>query len=457
VKQLTLGAIADFSGGAITQGKLTDTVYSVTTDTRAMKGGELYVALVGENFDGHDYAVQAAENGALCVLVERVPEGGIPDSCAVIRVDNTLRALQSLARRYRLHLSISAIGVTGSNGKTSTKDLIASVLGQEFEVTKTQGNLNNHIGLPLSILSADERHECAVWEMGMSNPGEIEKLAAIAQPDVGVITNVGVAHIEFMGSRDAIATEKGMLAEVIGERGVVVLPAEDDYADSIARRTSAKVTMCGFEAGEIRAQDVKIGADKSSFRIVTEENGEIDAEIGVPGKHMVSNALLAVAVGLHFGLKLPQIAAGLAAARLTGGRLESKEIHGVAFIDDSYNANPDSMRAAVQTLVAMGCQGRRFAVLGSMAELGEHAAEEHAKLGRESIDAGVEFVISVGDLAKGITEGQGTVEGKEVKHFDNQKACAAFLKEHATTGDLVLVKGSRSSSMEEILTEYEKL
>ncbi len=457
MKSLTLGAIADFSGGAITQGQLTDIVSSITKDTRSMQGGELYIALVGENFDGHDYVQQAAEKGAAAVLVQRVPEGGVQESCAVIRVDDTLRALQSLARRYRLHLSITAVGITGSNGKTSTKDFIASVLSQEFEVSKTQGNLNNHIGLPLSILAADDRHECGIWEMGMSSPGEIEKLAAIAQPDVGVITNVGVAHIEFMKSRDAIAKEKGMLAEMIGERGVVILPAEDEYADSIAQRTVAQVVKCGFESGQIRATDVKISGDKSEFTIATEEGEEIRTSIGVPGRHMVSNALLAAAVGLHFGLTLGQVAKGLATAELTGGRLQSRKIGGVDFIDDSYNANPDSMRAAVDTLVVMDCGGRRFAVLGGMAELGETEVEDHRQLGAETAAAGIDFVLGVGEMAAAITGGLDVGEGRVAKHFDNHEACAAFLKEHAKAGDLVLVKGSRSASMERVLTEFENL
>ena len=457
MKRLTLGAIADFSGGAITRGKLTDTVSSLTTDTRSMVGGELYVALKGENFDGHDYVQQAAGKGAAAVLVSRVPEGGVARSCAVINVDDTLRALQSLARRYRLHLGLTVVGITGSNGKTSTKDFVAAVLSQEFEVSKTQGNLNNHIGLPLSILAADERHECGVWEMGMSNPGEIEKLAAIGQPDIGVITNIGVAHLEHMGTRDAIALEKGMLAEMIGERGLVVLPAEDDYADSITARTAARVVTVGFEKGDIRAEDVRFSGEQSTFTIVAPEGEKVAASIGVPGRHMVANALLAAAVGLHFGLELEQIASGLARAELTGGRLQSRRIGGVDFVDDSYNANPDSMRAAVQTLVGMACGGRRFAVLGGMAELGEAAVDEHRKLGTETAAAGVDFILSVGDSAIEITRGLNGDCGADSRHFQRQEECAAFLKECAGDGDLVLVKGSRSASMERVLTEFEKL
>ena len=272
-----------------------------------------------------------------------------------------------------------------------------------------------------------------------------------------MITNVGVAHIEFMKTRDAIAKEKGMLAEMIGERGVVILPAEDDYAESLAARTAAKVVMCGFEKGVIRAKNVVISGDRSTFTIETDEHGSIDTWIGVPGKHMVSNALLATAVGVHFGLSLEQIAKGLQSAELTGGRLQSKRISGIDFIDDSYNANPDSVRAALLTLTQMGCEGKRFALLGGMAELGDLAEDEHRKIGEDAAAAGIDYILSVGEMAAAITETLKGDEGQVVEHFENPESCAAFLSEHVNEGDLVLVKGSRSASMERVLTEFEKL
>ena len=248
-----------------------------------------------------------------------------------------------------------------------------------------------------------------------------------------------------------------MLAEMIGERGLVILPAEDDYCDQIAGRTRAKVVTCGFEKGDLIAKDVAFDGQRSTFTIVTRDEGKIEAAIGVPGKHMVSNALLAAAVGLHFGLSLEQIAAGLTSAELTGGRLQSKRIGEIDFIDDSYNANPDSMRAAVETLAGMACEGRRVAVLGGMAELGEAAEDEHRKLGVETKAAGIDLILSVGEMAAPITEGLNGDGSGRVRHFDNQEACAAFLKEAASAGDLVLVKGSRSALMDRVLTEFEKL
>ena len=451
MKALTLQQIADFSGGVLASGAATDVVSSVSTDTRTIQTNALYVALSGENFDGHNFAASAVKNGATAVLINDSRVVDLPDDCNVIRVADTLLGLQSLAREYRKHLGIRVVAITGSNGKTSTKDMVASVLREGFKVSATKGNLNNHIGLPLTILSAEEDDDCGVWEMGMSNPGEIEVLASIGAPDIGVITNVGVAHIEFMGSRDAIAMEKGMLAEAIGEDGCVILNGEDDYSASIAERTNALVVMTGH--GGISAEEVKILADSSEF--VLRVGGEtIEAKIPVAGKHMVENALLAVAVGLEFGMTLEKIVAGLAGVEFTGGRLQRKSVNGIIFIDDSYNANPDSMKAAVDTFVALPSEGRKFVVAGGMAELGASSEDEHERIGKMAAESGVDFVVSVGNTARAYTAGLNGSSKASVSHFDDQFACGAWLKSEAREGDMVLVKGSRSTAMEKVITAF---
>lgn len=455
MKHLSLATVADFAKGTIEIGRLEDEICSVSTDTRTVAGGGLYVALRGENFDGHDFVFAAAAAGATAVMLERGVEVELPDGVGVIRVADTLAGLQSLAARYRRHLGLTVIGVTGSNGKTSTKDMIASVLSQEFAVTATEGNLNNHIGLPLTILKADDRHEFGVWEMGMSNPGEIELLAEIAEPDIGVITNVGVAHIEFMKTRDAIALEKGMLAEAIGERGLVVMCAGDDYTESIADRTSARVSTVGFGEGDLRAEDIGVGAEGSSFTIVT-DNERQAAKISVPGRHMVSNALLAAAVGSHLGMSLESVARGLGRLSLTGGRLQRLELDGVSYIDDSYNSNPDSMGAALRTLSDIDCEGRRFVIIGGMAELGEFSVEEHRKIGRCAAGAGIDFILSVGDLAAPVREGVNGSAAVHAEHFGSRADCAGFLNRETRPGDLVLIKGSRSAGMEKVLEVLQK-
>jgi UDP-N-acetylmuramoyl-tripeptide--D-alanyl-D-alanine ligase len=280
-----------------------------------------------------------------------------------------LLAYQNLAANYRKALSIKVVAITGSNGKTSTKDFAASVLGRKFRVTKTQGNFNNHVGLPRTILEATSKDEVAVWEIGMNHPGEVAPLAKIAAPNAAIITNIGVAHIEFMGTREAIAKEKGTLAEAVATEGAVILNADDPFSKEIAERTQAHVIFAGTREGTVRAIDIQQSADGSEFTII-EGAHRCRAQLSVPGLHMVQNALLAVAAGRAFGLSLEEAAAGLASAPLTKARLQIKEINGVQFLDDSYNANPDSMKAALQTLVELDTDGKKIAVLGEMRELG---------------------------------------------------------------------------------------
>ncbi len=446
MKPLTLAAVAEFAKGALEQGRLEDKVNAVSTDTRTIQPGALYVPLRGERFDGHDFVQQAADAGAAAVMAGRGVDVTVPGNCALLRVADTLLGLQTLAKRYREHLGLTVIGVTGSSGKTTTKDLIAAVLSAEFAVSATAGNFNNHIGLPLTILSADDRHEMGVWEMGMSNPGEIAALAALAQPDVAVITNVGVAHIEFLGSREAIASEKGALAEAIGERGLVVLNGEDDFCGAIAKRTNARVATVGFERGDFRAEEVRISAGGASFILVS-SGGRVPVELPVSGRHMILNALLAAAVGSHLGVGLEAVARGLAGAAITGGRLQHRAIGGVTYFDDSYNANPDSMRAALATLAEIGCEGRRFAVVGEMGELGESAGEEHRKVGETALELGIDMVLSVGAPAREVAGAAGGAG----HHFESHDECVEFLKAESRAGDVVLIKGSRAAGMEKVM------
>ena len=295
----------------------------------------------------------------------------------------TLAALHRLAAAWRDRLALKVACVTGSSGKTSTKEFTAAVLSVRYRVVKTEGNLNNHIGLPLSILSASITDDAAVWEIGMNHPGEIAPLARLARPDLAIITNIGVAHIEYMGSREAIAAEKGALAEAVGSSGSVILSAEDDFASQIANRTAARVVPTGLSSGAVTASNIEMSAEGCRFTVHAGTE-TVAARVSAPGEHMVRNALLAVAAGLEFGLQLEECAEGLAAARLTGGRLTRRILRGVTVLDDTYNANPDSMDAALDTLGALPVAGRRIAVLGRMGELGEHAAAGYQRIGRNA-------------------------------------------------------------------------
>ena len=349
---LALSQIAQFARGKLSTVDGDISVSKISTDSRTLKRGELFVALRGENFDGHKFVEAAAKAGAAGAIADLNWQGNVPKDFALIRVADTLQAYQSIAANYRKSLPLKVLGITGSNGKTSTKDFAASVLARKFRVTKTEGNFNNHVGLPRTILEATTHDEIGVWEIGMNHPGEIAALTKLAAPDAAIVTNIGTAHIEFMGSREAIATEKGTLAEAIGPQGTVILNADDPFSESIAKRTRAKIILAGTTGGGICATEITQSASGSDFTIL-EGAHRCRAQLPVPGLHMVQNAMLAVAAGRVFGLSLEEAAAGLASAPLTKARLQIREIRGVQFIDDSYNANPDSMKAALRTLVEL--------------------------------------------------------------------------------------------------------
>jgi UDP-N-acetylmuramoyl-tripeptide--D-alanyl-D-alanine ligase len=452
LEELSLQTISEYAGGVLRQGDPARTVGGIATDSRSLAAGELFLALRGEKFDGHAYLSEVAARGAAGAVVAkdaRLPET-LPEDFALIVTDDTLLAYQKIAARYRQTLPMKVVAITGSNGKTSTKDLTAAVLGRRFRVLKTEGNFNNHIGVPRMLLRATRADEAAVLEMGMNHPGEIAPLAAMAAPGIAIITNIGVAHIEFMRTREAIAKEKGMLAEAVGEEGFVILPAEDEFAASIAKRTKARVLTVGLTSGDIRAENLEQDLSGSRFDIVA-EGERIAASLPVPSQHMVVNALLAVAAGRACGLSLAECAAGLAEVRLTKGRLEFKTVRGLQVIDDSYNANPDSMSAALKTLAALPTTGRRIAVLGKMGELGETSEAGHRSVGQAAADARIDQVIGVGPEAAAITQSARAAGLTDAFAVASVEQAAALLAGQARPGDLVLIKGSRSAGMERVL------
>jgi len=454
MRKLSLADVANYSKGVVDSSFEKLAVRSVSTDSRSIREGDLFIALKGDSFNGHDFIQEAFSDGAVAVMVEEGVDLKLTSSFPVILVNDTLNGLQEFAKNYRESLTLTGVGITGSNGKTSTKDFIDSVLSERYSVSATAGNYNNHIGLPLTILEADDRHDFGVWEMGMSNPGEIALLANIAKPNIGVITNVGVAHIENMGSRESIALEKGSLAESVTEDGFVVLNAEDCYSESIAKRTQVRTVTVGFGDADIRAENIAIKSTSVSFVIDAKGQRE-EAFLTVPGKHMVLNALMAVAIGLNEGMNLDVIVQGLSQAKLSGGRLQKREFGGVIIIDDTYNANPESTLAALHCLAGMNCNGRRFAVIGGMAELGKISELEHRKIGIEAVNLGIDFVLSVGEVALPIHESARKVNEVNSRSFSNHEECAEFLNGEARSGDLVLIKGSRSSAMENVINNLE--
>lgn len=445
----TLDVIARWAGGTLVAGSPAAIVTNVCTDSRALKSGDCFVALRGDKFDGHGFVAEAAKRGAAVAIVEQVPTE-LPPSFGVIQVADTLRALQQLAANYRRNLPIRVVGVTGSNGKTSTKDATASVLAEQFQVTKTDGNFNNHIGLPLTMLRARRGDQVGIFELGMNHPGEIAPLAEMAAPDVAIITNIGIAHIEHLGTREAIAQEKGMLAEALAPSGTLILSAHDEFSEGIAARTKAGTVFAGIDTGDVQATNLRPFFSGTKFELRV-DGRSVEAEIPVPGEHMVHNAVLAVAAGRVFGLSLEACAEGLRKLQLTKGRLEHKVVRGLQILDDTYNANPDSMIAALRTLASLPAAGRRIAVLGRMGELGAESEPGHRSVGEAAAHERIDCVIGVGQEAEWIadTASHGGV-AHVLKVATNEEATQA-LRELANPGDIVLVKGSRSARMERIL------
>jgi len=450
---LALSQIAQFAGASLSSGDGSVVINKVSTDSRTIKPGELFVALSGENFDAHDFVESTVKSGAAGALVNRNWNGNVPENFALIRATDSLQAYQQLAANYRRSLTLKVLAITGSNGKTSTKDFAASVLARKFRITKTEGNFNNHIGLPRTILEATSEDEVAVWEIGMNHPGEIAALSKIAAPDAAIITNIGVAHIEFMGSRETIAKEKGALVEAVAPPGTVILNADDPFSKGIAVRTRAKVVFAGTTGGAVRAIEVRQSADGSEFTIL-EGAHRCRAQLPVAGLHMVQNALLAVAAGRAFGLSIEECAAGLASAPLTKARLQIKEIGGVHFLDDSYNANPDSMKAALRTLIELDAKGKRIAVLGEMRELGAESERGHRAVGETAAALGVNQLITVGDVAEIIAQGARAAGLEKVSAVRSTREAADLLGKIAGPDDLILIKGSRAARTEEVIEQF---
>lgn len=448
---LPLSTIAELCGGTVTPGSESLVVSSISKDTRTIARGDLYLALRGANFDGNEFVEKAAAAGAAAAIVDR--DITAPEGFALIRVQDGQAALEKLAAEWRDRLTARVVAITGSSGKTSTKEFTAAVLSSRLKVTSTVGNLNNHIGLPLTILRASQSDQAAVWEIGMNHPGEIAPLAKLARPDAGIITNIGIAHIEFFENRDGIATEKSELARMVHPDGAVIFPAEDDYASYIAERaTNRRLIRCGLGMADITATNLEQTSTGTAFTI--RAFGEsAPTEIAIPGEHMVRNALLAVAAGLDFGLSLEECAEGLRRARLSGGRLEQKTIRGVRFLDDSYNANPDSMTAALRTLRSMAANGRRIAVLGRMGELGAHAEDGYRRVGK-TVAESAQALIAVGPETAPLRDEAAAAGLHEIHEVETPREAAQVLRNIVHEGDIVLVKGSRAARMETVIGEF---
>lgn len=466
----TVGQIAAMCG-AIRQGGHNETLLcGVTTDSRAAGGGDLFVPLVGERFDGHDFAAQAAANGAKAMLWQKgrdIP-ADLPD-VAFLLVKDTLAALQRLASAYRNELMVRVIGITGSNGKTTTKDMTAALLSTQYNVLKTEGNLNNHIGLPLTLLKLDEDTEVAVLEMGMSGFGEIELLTKLASPDVAIITNVGDAHLLQLGSRSGIAKAKLEIALGLGEDGVLLYNGDEPLLhEGVAGMALPEgITLRTFglgEGNEWSAEGIQLEPGSSVFTSLHrgQVSGVGEIHIPVPGRHNISNALAAIAAARLLGVPAEEIHRGFRQLKLTSMRIEPvKAFNGAVVLNDAYNANPTAVRAALDLIGGLTGFRRRWVVLGDMMELGPEEAELHRGIGAYITPQTAEAVLTYGPLSVNTAEGakaslREADEAGLVQHFDSKEELAEWLKARLHPEDLVLVKGSRGMRMEQVVQALEK-
>jgi len=449
--QVTLDQLARWSDGELLQGVPSNTVGVLTTDSRKVEAGQVFLALKGDRFNAHDFIGAVSEAGAGALVVSELTADTETYSGGIVRVKDSLRSLQKLAFHHRRNSEgLFVVGVTGSNGKTSTKDFLSAVLSAGGKVNRTAGNLNNHIGLPLTILSGDGSEKFGVWEMGMNHPGEIEVLAEIAAPNAAVITHIGRAHIEHMKTREAIAEEKAELAMAVPRNGFCAMPVGDDFYSYVSDRVFCEMVPVGIDSGDVRAENVSaIDGGAMRFILRSEMTEAPEVVLPVKGLHMVSNALLAAAVGLRQGISPNEVAEKLGHVELSGGRLQERTAGGFRFLDDSYNANPDSMQAALETLKGSEVEGRRVAVLGFMGELGDLEREEHLKLGETVAATGMDALITVGARAALINEGAGNLADNH--HFSDHEAATEFLSNFLSVDDLTLVKGSRAAAMERVI------
>ena len=448
----SLSTVAGMCGASLLAGDPENLVRRVSKDTRSIEPGDLYVALRGERFDGNQFITEAASKGAVGALFDNDPPTGLPKGFGLLSTPDSIAGLALLAASWRSRLPLRSVVVTGSSGKTSVKDFTAAVLRTSLPTTATEGNLNNEIGLPLSILKANLEDKAAVWEIGMNHRGEIAPLAGLAKPEIGIITGIGTAHIEHLGSREEIAAEKGDLLERLPSDGCAIIPAEDDYSRDLGGRTRARVFQVGFDRGDLRANEIKYGLQETRF-VIDGEFGRAEAILPVPGRHMVGNALLAIAAGLQCGIPLEQCVAGLQQIALTPGRLGRVLRRGVTFLDDTYNANPDSMVAALETLEGITVNGRKIAVLGRMGELGVHATEGYERVGIKAANV-LSTLITIGEEASAIGAAASTAGLTDVRSLADNTSAAELLSSLASEGDVILLKASRSARMEEVLQRF---
>jgi UDP-N-acetylmuramoyl-tripeptide--D-alanyl-D-alanine ligase len=448
---LSAGIISEWIQGKLT-GSGNAMVNKISTDTRTLEKGNLFIALRGERTDGHKYISNAFEKGASVVVCETPVTP--PEGCAVITVEDTIKALKDMAKKYMGKFRIPVIGITGSVGKTTTKEMIAQILSTEYNVHKTMGNFNNHIGLPLSVLELTREHTAAVFEMGMSGLGEIEYLADIIKPDIGVITNIGISHIEKLGTRQNILRAKLEITRGMNENGKLILNGDDELLSGLKGLLPMPMIFYGInETCELNAFDIhSLGEDGVRFT-VSLRNEDVDIALPAPGIHNVSNALAAIACGLELNVSNENIKKGLANYSQEKMRLNIVKYKGIKIINDSYNSAPSSAEASLSVLREVAGGNRSIAVLGDMLELGDYARKSHRQIGATVVREHISHLVAVGSLAKDYVQGalEAGMDEENTRYFKEAKQAISYLKSFLKPGDVVLFKGSRGMKLDSLI------
>ncbi len=455
MEKLTLAEITRAVNGELISGSPDAEITGVSTDTRSLAPGDLFFALKGEHSDGHAFIGRSLEAGAGGLVVS--DEAAVPEGVdrPVVKVADVLWSLGDLAAYYRSKFDVRVIGITGSVGKTTTKEMLSAILEHKWKVLKNEMNYNNEIGVPLTLFKLDSGYEVVVLEMAMRGLGEIRRLAEIAKPEIGVITNVGISHIERLGSQGAIADAKSELLQELPPDGLAVLNAEDGYFPVMRERFSGRVISFGSCKGaDVIGARIKQSKDGRCECVIMKEGGAIEVSMPVIGYYNVYNALAAAAAAIGMDIDLFTIKSGLESFTQPSMRMElTKSRQGFTVLNDAYNASPASMFAALKTLQSLAGYTRKIVVLGDMLELGDYAAKAHRDIGSALAGSGINGLVAVGDLAVGIVEGAKNAGFPEadIQWYPDSASAAPALRSQVRSGDAVLVKGSRAMRMEEIV------
>ena len=459
MEKLKVSELVKATGGRLIQGDLKEEISGISTDSRKVKKGELFIVLKGPRYDGQDFIPEALEKGACGILVSKLPITCHPSPVTILAKD-TLKALGQIAKYYREKFNLPVVAVTGSTGKTTTKDMIASILSLKLSVLKTEGNFNNEVGVPLTLFRLSKKHQVAVLELGMSALGEIERLTRISSPRMGVMTNVGEVHLQYLGNVQRVARAKAELVYALGKDDVAILNMDDSYVRDMKKGIKARIITYGIRGrAEVVAEGIenlREGGMRFTLRIMEEG---LPLHLRYLGYHNIYNALAAAAATHALGMKKEIIREGLSQLQPLAGRMKIMKIRGLTILDDTYNASPKSFIAAIETLRDLSPKGKKILVAGDMLELGKRASLAHKETGVYVAHSGIDTLITCGNLAGYIAQGAigSGMEEERIITCRNKEEAGDRLSSLVKEGDIILIKGSRATGMEEIIQKLREV